>query len=203
MNEENDGQYRHEEENENTENDESEDEAIEDEDGAEDQENTNMDHDFLMTTDDDEALERAIRTLRRQIGDLEREDEELTRRSEEALSDELISTFRAAMLPEVLDSIGVFDSSGGARNMSFQPSPTAQALEWAKSTEFFPQELARLTARYGQAVVDEELEIFAFINTLHFYGRIPGPTSTPSKPPRGRPPKRGGRGGGSGSGMRL
>ena len=38
-----------------------------------------QDHEFLMTTDDDEALERAIRTLRRQIGDLEREDEELTR----------------------------------------------------------------------------------------------------------------------------
>ena len=58
------------------------------------------------------------------------------------------------------------DSSGGARKLAFQPSPTAQALEWAKSTEFFPQELARLTARYGHAVVDEELEIFAFINTV-------------------------------------
>ena len=38
-----------------------------------------QDHEFLMTTADDEALERAIRTLRRRIAVLEREDEELTR----------------------------------------------------------------------------------------------------------------------------
>ena len=35
-----------------------------------------QDHEFLMATDNDEALERAIRTLRRQIRDLDREDEE-------------------------------------------------------------------------------------------------------------------------------
>ena len=38
-----------------------------------------QDHEFLMTTADDEALERAIRTLRRRIADLEREDQELAR----------------------------------------------------------------------------------------------------------------------------
>merc|ERR1712226_97135 len=113
----------------------------------------------------DEELRRAIRTMTRRLRDIDREDEEFMR-SEEALSDQLIDTFRAQLAPQQ----AVVSADG---QVAFQPSPTAQAVEWAKSTEFYPVELARVTGRYGHSVVDEELEIFAFINTLHFYGRIP------------------------------
>ena len=53
-----------------------------------------------------------------------------------------------------------------ARPVPFQPSPTAKAVEWAKATEYYPDELFDLQSRHGDACCEEELQIFAFINTV-------------------------------------
>ena len=43
---------------------------------------------------------------------------------------------------------------------------TARRLQWAKSTEFFKEELARLREKFAGAVSEEELESFAYFSTV-------------------------------------
>ena len=43
---------------------------------------------------------------------------------------------------------------------------TAKWLEWAKSTEFFQEELARFREKFAGAVSEEELESFAYFSTV-------------------------------------
>ena len=43
---------------------------------------------------------------------------------------------------------------------------TAKWLQWAKSTEFFQEELARFREKFAGAVSEEELESFAYFSTV-------------------------------------